>query len=220
MDFETNEDACLDEVKRTGPYETHLVAIDPKERYKAIGVATLFVTIIGGGILFDQFQNGKIWDEWWLVLIYVAPYAAFVAYKLHHTHERVLTKDGMIARAQDEAAAAQSLHLRQKRSDEKWEACTKPYITIAGKAIVRYPVGGLLLTCAFQLATGGARDSIVLAVVLAGAALWLLREAVFWIVGLGILAGIGSLFFGAIAALPVSVAIIVGAWIIASSMRK
>jgi hypothetical protein len=220
MDNDSNEGTKIDEVKRFGAYETHLIEIDARERYKAIGIATLFMTLITGGILFEQFQNEQIWDKGWLALIYIILYIAFVGYKLRHTHERVLTKEGMIAKAQDVAAKAHAHHLRQNRSDEKWEARTKPYREIAGFAFVRYTAGVILVILAVQMATSESRDSIVLAVVFFGGAFWLMREAVLWIVGLGILAGIGSLFFGAIAALPVSVAIIIGAWIIASSSRK
>lgn len=204
-----------------GVYESYFEPIDPRYRYKRIIAATV-VFLFFGYLMFSMFGTEFIkesWHEW--VLAYVGPYALYVAYHLRCTRVQKLTKDGMIAKAKDEADAAQAQHVKQQLASAKWDARLKPVLEFADKGVVRYPGGIVLLI--FSVMVAG--DETIpnhywLGAVLFFAALFCMREAVLWLIGLAIVAGIGSLFIGAVAALPVSAAIIIGAWIIASSSRK
>ncbi len=205
-----------------GVYESHTVAIDPGYRYRRMIGATIVFLLLGWGMI-AAMGTDFITAMWpLLVFVYVLPYLGYIVYFVRHTHEVALTKDGMIAKAQDESAAEVAGRARQLESDAAWERRLGPLWVALDKAVVRYPLGAIVLLLAFQLSTSESLDknTVILAIALWAVALWLMRELLMWVIGLTALAGIGSLLFGVVASLPVSVAIIIGAWIIASSSRK
>ena len=213
-----------------GVYETQLLSIPAAYRYKRIAFALLALVVLVVAVIVEIGSSSSAKDRaaenvavialWFL--IYLLPFIFYIAYHVRHTHDKALTKAGMIAKGQDESAAAAAAHERQVAFDHKWKRRLDPIWTSVDRPIIRYPLGIVLVYIGFLIAadtsiTGGL---IVVAIVIGSAVLWLLRELILWVIGLSILAGLGSLLFGMLAALPISVAIIIGAWIIAGQSRK
>jgi hypothetical protein len=84
---------------------------------------------------------------------------------------------------------------------------------------IRFPLAALLIYWAYQLAHDPKPDGKS-ALILAIFALICVYEIALFAVGIGLVIGAGYLLFSGIAGLPVSVAVIIGAIIIASAIRK
>ena len=85
--------------------------------------------------------------------------------------------------------------------------------------LVRYGVGALFLTFAFKIATGYGTDSWILAVGPALVGLAFMKELAAWVIGIVVVGGILYTIVGVLAAVPIGLAIIIGATIIASSRK-
>jgi hypothetical protein len=84
----------------------------------------------------------------------------------------------------------------------------------------RYTLGALLFWLAWAIIKGDSKNSWMLATTVTIGGLICMKELAFWVIGLSIVGGGLYFAFGAIAGLPVSVAIIIGALIIANSRKN
>ena len=82
------------------------------------------------------------------------------------------------------------------------------------------PAAGALFVAAYYVNQDPSQGSGTWAVIWILLGLWVARKAILVLLALLVFGGLAWLFFGAIAALPVSVAVIVGAIIIALSIRR
>ena len=120
--------------------------------------------------------------------------------------ERVLSATGQYARAQLDAAKAQVVEQRNTRIEAVVRSGPVRYIGAAGCLYLAY----LFATDSTHKNSGwGTLLFAVFALILA-------RELGMWLLGIAL---VWALFAG-VAALPVSVAVIIGALIIASAVRK
>lgn len=131
--------------------------------------------------------------------------------------ENRLTSDAAQIKEELEARATQDV-----QSSPSWaDAFLERIATALDMPLVRYPLATLALWFAYyvnQEWTGRGSWMVVLAAVCGS--LWLARELFGWILGIAVVGGIGWALFAGVAALPVSAAIVIGALIIASAMKK
>jgi len=143
-----------------------------------------------------QFHYGQLQQYWWYVWPIAVPGTIWSVIELLIKRKRVLTPAGKIATEQLELGR----HARNAERDDRW--------------YVRYPMAALMLWGAWMFLENDKSLWMVVGATLMAA--FLARE-----ISLLILVGmLIYLVFQGIAALPVSVAVIIGAIIIASAMRK
>lgn len=194
------------EVRR---YETTVIHYTSRQRLKRAakwvlpGVAML-AFVWGVQLSSDQFAT-----YWWYAWPAVLPVVVGVGLFLLRS-ERVLSGPGQHARAQDEAAQAQKRQEMGSLFERLLEA-----------GPVRYAIAALCFYGAYYFAFEDTGKKAGLAAVCALIVGFVFaRELGLWLLGLALVVGIGWALFAGIAALPVSVAVIVGALIIASAVRK
>lgn len=91
--------------------------------------------------------------------------------------------------------------------------------SLIGQPAVRYPIAAALIWLAYDLGDDvDAKQLHIVALLLMAA--FAARELVLWLLGAGLLIGLAALLFQGVAALPVSVAVIIGALIIAAAVKK
>jgi hypothetical protein len=90
---------------------------------------------------------------------------------------------------------------------------------LLGLWFVRYGLGfgAFALSGYFFNLNDIGKSSVVLGLTCMALGVWLMKEVFLWVIGAAIVGGMVALFAGAIAGIPVSAAIIIGALIIASS---
>ena len=156
-----------------------------------------------------QYGSDQFSTYWWYAWPALLPLAVSAGLYLLRS-ERVLSKSGQLARARLDAAKTEVLRQRQTRLE-----------AIAGSGLVRYGGAAVCVYVAYWFLTDApgknngwaALAFVVFAMVLA-------RELGILLLGLGVACVAGWALFSGIAALPVSVAVIVGALIIASAVGK
>jgi hypothetical protein len=197
-------------------YDTTLIQYTMRQRLIRSG--KWFVPGIGliGFIWWMQMLEDRFNEYWWyawpalpLVLVGVGLFLL--------RSERVLSGLGQHARAEDEAAKAMRRQELGSVFDRlmnarplRWSiaaACFYGSYSWAFESNDRR--SGLAAVAAFVLGLVFAREI----------GLWVLGLGA-WLIGLAILIGIGAALFAGIAALPVSVAVIIGAFIIAGAVGK
>jgi hypothetical protein len=85
---------------------------------------------------------------------------------------------------------------------------------------VRYFIGALLILGAVELGSAGGKDSWILVSLVGICGLACMKEIVLWGIGLAVCGGLLYAAVGALAGIPISVAIIIGALIIANSRNR
>lgn len=115
--------------------------------------------------------------------------------------------------------AAKQYHLDEKENQERESAWAESFFAIVIKPLVRYPLSGLLFWYAYHLYENPKATTLQLILVL-GAALAASYELAIWLIGMALVIGLGAMAIGGIAALPLSLAVIIGALIIASAVNR
>jgi hypothetical protein len=125
-----------------------------------------------------------------------------------HRQEKVLTPGAAQLKATFDA--------EQARKNEHW---ADPFWAFLANRYIRYPLSGVLLYFAYETLQDPKSKGIYVAALL----FWTLFaawEVSAWLLGAGVVIGVLVLGFNLVAALPVSVAIIIGALIIAGAVKK
>jgi hypothetical protein len=149
----------------------------------------------------------------------IGPYLLYLAFLLWPQYREVLTPAAKEEYARMKFAEEQTKRQQQaKKADPTWidDVAAKVLATWYG----RYTVGALLFWLAYAVAQQGSRNAWLLAGTAAIGGLVCMKELALWVIGLGIVGGLLYLAFGAIAGIPVSVAIIIGALIIAGARKN
>lgn len=162
----------------------------------------------------SSWSNGHFADAWWYPLPVTISILAF--YSVH----ALITDTRIVLTAQGTAEQARLAESRRNNPSAFGRFFIWMFETIFEKWWLRYPLAGLLFYFAYQFYIDPKPDSKAAAAWIAIAALFIARRVMGVIIGVSILCGIIYLIFGAIAALPVSVAIIIGALIIAGAMQS
>jgi hypothetical protein len=182
---------------------THAQRVKRAAKWFVPGVAML--AIIWG----MQWSSDQFSTYWWYAWPVLLPVVVGVGLYMLRS-ERVLSAAGQYARAQLDAAQAQVTAPRKARFE-----------AVAGSGLVRYIGAAGCLYVAYWLTTDSTGKSTGWAsLIWAVFALILARELGMWLLGIGLVIGAGWALFAGIAALPVSVAVVVGALIIASAVNK
>lgn len=152
----------------------------------------------------DQFST-----YWWYAWPVLVPLLVGIGlYMLRK--ERVVSAAGQYARAQLQAAQAQ-----------KRQELGSSFERLLEVGLVRYGIAAVCFYGAYYFAFEDTGKKAGLAAVCALIVGFVFaRELGLWLLGLAVVGGIGWALFAGIAALPVSVAVIVGALIIASAVGK
>lgn len=169
-------------------------------------------------ILVDYSQRN---DQERVITAYVLPSAAYGLYLVllfWPQYSVVLTP----------AAKDESARLKLAAETAAWNKAGKPqepsWISNLAAELwtrwyTRYAVGALLIWLSITLFSDAGRDAWIVGLTVLAAGLWCMREVALWAIGLAIAGGLLYLAVGAIAGIPVSVAIIIGALIIANSRK-
>jgi hypothetical protein len=165
--------------------------------------------VILGFIWSVQVSNDQFSEYWWYAWPAAFPLLVGVGLYLLRS-ERVVSATGQYARAQFEAAQAQVTEQRKAYFE-----------AVAGSGIVRYIGAAVCMYVAYWLATDSTgKDREWAALIWVVFAFILARELGVWLLGIGLFCLVGWALFAGVAALPVSVAVIIGALIIASAVGK
>lgn len=118
--------------------------------------------------------------------------------------------EGMQAKVRDEA-----------KSQEKWDVLSEITDKLLANVWVRYFIAIWLAVIAFWLSTVVTSKAGYLWVFIIGCySVVLAKELIVWIIGAAIVIGIGAALLGALSSVSIPIAIIIGAVIIASAVRK
>lgn len=197
-------------------YDTTLIQYTMRQRLIRSGKWLVPGIGLIGFIWWMQMLEDRFYEYWWyawpalpLVLVGVGLFLL--------RSERVLSGRGQHARAEDEAAKAKRRQELGSVFDRLMNA--RPFRwSIA--AVCFYGSYFWAFESEDRRAGFAAVGAFVLGLVFAREiGLWVLGLGA-WLIGLAILIGIGAALFAGIAALPVSVAVIIGAFIIAGAVGK
>jgi hypothetical protein len=169
----------------------------------------LALGFIGAPLIWGmQWHFDQLGEHWVAGLPFVALGLAGVFVFAFLKTEKVLTLEAAPLKAQFDA--------EQAKENERWADVLG---AILAKKYVRYPGAAALLYFAYDIAQDPKTKWIHMAAVV----FWALvaaYEVSLWLLGAGLVVGVLVLGFNLVAALPVSVAIVVGALIIAGAVKK
>ena len=193
----------------TVPFGMAVEPIRASERYrKALKGALVMVTIIGVCWLL-AWSNHAMPEAWWAPLPYASTVLIYIIHVLISDSRLVLTEAGLAERQ----FVAETKRQREGPANKFLE-------WLLAQGWMRYPWAGLLLYVAYEISRDATPGGTFWAVVVAAFALYLVRDVFLVVVVLAVVGLIAWAIFGAVAALPVSVAIIIGAIIIAGALRS
>ncbi|WP_036171644.1 hypothetical protein [Massilia sp. 9096] len=190
--------------------------IKPENLIHKISVATSLLVL--ALMLVAGSQSGDSNHDVTSYVLTVSVYALYLAFLFWPQYQDVLTPAAKDEYARVKFAEAQAKQQQATRAEPTFADAAA--VKIWSTWYARYTLGALLFWLAYAIATGGDRNAWMLATTAAVGGLICMKELALWAIGLGILGGLAYLAFGAIAGLPVSVAIIIGALIIANSRKK
>lgn len=168
--------------------------------------------IIGGLIALvcwvASYSQGKLQELWFLGFLLPSPLIAVGVARYLRKSVTTMTDEAKIEyRSYEEG---------RKRESAEW---SEKFDSFVARPIVRYPFAVCLFWLAFEMSRSPEAKIFEL-VAIVFLALYAAREAALWLLGAALLFGAGWLVASGIAALPVSVAVILGAMIIASRSKK
>lgn len=171
-----------------------------------------------------QWGMGYLSQEWLLGLAFLPFGLLGIFIFVFLKKERILTPEAAKARHYINTAPQSPVELDNDPAAEHAPSLWEKRLNALGSDFsqsksMRYSAAGLLLWFAYLIAQHE-KPLWVAVGMLALAAVWCAREVAVWIAGLAAVVGIGWLLIAGLAALPISAAIIVGALIIAGSLRK
>jgi len=191
-------------------YASVTVPLTVKERVKQS--APVWLTGFAGAIFifWTQYEHDQLHDNWgWGALFVAMGVGGLLMLAFRRTEVR-LTPEGTQARAYYDQIEKQEGEAKEKR-----------FNAFIDQPIVRYPLAAAIFWLAYLLTEQprfGTREWIELLCAL-GWGMWLAREVFKWILSIAIVGGIYWALFAGVAALPVSVAVIIGALIIAAAVK-
>jgi hypothetical protein len=182
--------------------------IPAKERYRDALKGVLWVATLIIAAWLVLWINGAMPDAWWYPLPATSTILIYIAHVLVTDTRIALTEAGRVrahelaeAKRQRQGALAKFL---AKSSVHWW---------------IRYPFAGLLLYAAYQIYLDSSARSGAW-IMVAVTALYIARKVAAVIAVLALVCLIGWEIFGVVAALPVSVAVVIGAIIIAGAIKS
>lgn len=196
-------------------YATRTVPLPLSARFRKALPALLLGFGGFGAVVWLQSLENRLQEYWWYGLPLLALGVGGLMFVVLKRAETRLT---------DEAVKVQAaLAYRPPRAEptppSKFEEFAERLLTVAW---VRYLLAAAFFWGAYVANQSETTDKrqILLTVVLFGFGLWLSKEVALWVVGFALTVGMLALLFAGVTALPISVAVIVGALIIASAVRK
>jgi hypothetical protein len=196
-------------------YTTVRVSRDMAPAKKSVKKITVIMLIAVAFVWVGQYSTGMLASSWWIVLWALLPYGAYTLAVLGFRNQNVPTKAALIAMARDHALAQETALAGgspwEKRLQTLWEIWP-----------IRYALGGLLFYFAYEAAQADpiSKNDWIIIVILSIFAIGTMKEVFLWVICAAVIGGICYAFFGILAALPVSAAIIIGALIIANSGKQ
>lgn len=204
----------LQEVRR---FAMVTVSLGTKQRMRK---ASAFWLLGFGGLALIwpmQYHYDQLGEHWLSGLPFLLIGAVGTFIFMYARTKKRLTPEAAKLKAHFEA---QDAHAGQA-SSPKVDAISSKVEALIDLALVRYPVAALVLWFAYYVSQEWTdRRSWIVVLAAVCCSLWLARELFGWVLGLAVVGGIAWALFAGIAALPVSAAIVIGALIIASALKK
>lgn len=173
-------------------------------RIKRGAVGLLGMFLVGVLVWLGQYAEDSLHDNWWYVWPIAVPGAIWVLAQLLKSKRKVLLPAAEVER---ERVAVENQLKQQESARQSDELISRWYL--------RYPIAAVMLLAAYWAAVKAVHLWWLALLLVVVAAL----EA--WELSLLALAGLVAYWlFKGVAALPVSVAVVVGALIIATALRK
>lgn len=196
-------------------YATQTVPLPLASRFrKALPVLLLGFGGFGTVIWLQSLEN-RLHDYWWYGLPLLALGFGGLLYVMLKRTETRLTDEAVKVKAALEYKPPST----EPATPSKIEELGEKLLSIVW---VRYLLAASCFWGAYessQVETFDKRQTLF-TLVLVGLGLWLSKEAALWLAGLAVVVGLFALLFAGVAALPLGVAVIIGALIIASAMRR
>lgn len=192
-------------------YATDLVPVTASARYRRIAWGTFILL----SVLFLIFLPAMLGDSQMFSFLFALPVVALYAFFFYRTLKWEFVTE-MTADAKAHQHALQHPPAQPLAEPSEWE---KVMERLWEYWWVRYIVGIALAYLSYSLYYDYQVKAVV-PVVIFLASLFCLKEVVGYLIGISIFVGLAYAAFGFIAALPVAVAIIIGALIIASAIKK
>jgi len=189
-------------------YQSNIVPLSAMQRLRKVWPLLLVGCGGSASVMYMQWSDGMLAERWMTSLIFLPFGLLGVFIFAFLTKEAVLTP---------EAAKMKSFYDAQ---DEKvngaWADRLGEFVALK---IIRYPGAALLLWAAHYFANDPKSKPWVW-VAFVFWAMVAAKEVALWLLGAGLIVGVLVLGFNVVSALPVSVAVIIGALIIAGAVRK
>lgn len=185
------------------------------KRQRLVIAAPMLALGFGGtGLMFGMQFGLEGIQTWPIGLVFLVIGLAGVLVYAFNRKNTVLTERAAKLKAFYEAPPTPSAEQLAKQS-----AIESKFEELVMLKVVRYPVAAGLLWLAYELADGEKPKWVLIGAAVIGA-LFAAHELFLWLVIAGLVVGVLALGFNVMAALPVSVAVIIGALIIAGAIKK
>lgn len=213
-------------------YATVEVVLTRKQRADKVWV--LWLVGLGGLSLLglDQYLNQAFTESWYFGLFFVLVGLIGIFIYCVSRKEQHFTPEAIALKTEHDAAAGEEASVRLQATISRLDVPLfqrlraglvglPTIIRDLDSPLFRYPVAGLLFWYAYNMLSSSIGKYHWLgALLLSATALFLAREVVAWVLGIAAIGGICYLLFAGVAALPISVAVIIGALIIAGAVSK
>lgn len=204
----------LKEVRR---FATVTVALGARERMRK-ALAFWLLGFGGVAVIWPMQYHFDLLGEFWLAgvpFLLIGIVGTFIF--MYARTEKRLTPEATKLKTHFAAQDVQS----GQASWQKVDAIFAKVEVLINLPLVRYPLAASVLWFAYYVSQEWTdRRSWIVVVASMCWGLWLARELFVWILGAAVVGGIAWAIFAGVAALPVSAAIVIGALIIASSLKK
>ena len=189
-------------------YQSNVLPLSLKQRIRKVW-PLLLVGFGGAGLVLWAHASSGMLAERWMTSLFFLPFGllgVFICAFLKQ--EAVLTPEATKLKA--------FYDVQDEKESGAWAERLGDLLALK---IIRYPGSALLLWAAYYFANDPKSKPWVW-VVFVFWALVAAKEVALWLLGAGLIVGVLVLGFNVLAALPVSIAIIIGALIIAGAMKK
>jgi hypothetical protein len=193
--------------------KTTKVRILAKNLKSKLWYATTALAVVCLAIAYAQRSETDDWVRYLRFGVAVGVYLCYLVVLLTPQYSETYSLAAKVeyARLEQEKAAAEDL---------KWSRINAVFAGIWSLWYVRYALGILLFWATVEMWPSPAKYAGATSVLLALFGLFCVKELTKWVIGAALVGGLAYAAIGAIAAIPVSAAIIIGALIIASSRSK
>ena len=206
-------------------YSVHTVSIPHRERLILASKWIAGGLLCGGFFLWNTFSLHTLGEQWWAPTLATLIFCVPGIYHYLRKRQPVMTPEAIKAKSYYTALTKQLNAAKPAKADVVERTALWVYERTFVRAFGRRGARYVLAVAAFGLAgylalNGTTKNESTWAVLAAVGGALLAWDALLWLIGAGILIALAIAVFSGMAALPVSVAVIIGALIIASAVSS